>query len=313
MSLHPAIAAKLHLIADLERGDLTDPAALQRLRAFTGDPSQWRPAPVEVTDRGIPGPHGEIPVRIYRGGGDAPSAVLVWAHGGGFGAGDLEMPESHVVATELAVRASATVVSVGYRLAGGGVRYPVPLDDVRAAFRWASSEPGVRRCAVGGASAGAALALATAIGARDTGERAPDVVLLAYPFVHFPNPALDDGVVERMHRLPPRLRFTPADVEAMVEGYVGRITDLPADALPGAAPLHALPPTRVVISEFDDLRSSGELLARQLRASGVETTTMLAAGMPHGHLNRFPGEAQPISDSLEFLASGLRGDVAATA
>jgi acetyl esterase/lipase len=53
----------------------------------------------------------------------------VWAHGGGFAAGDLDMPEAHAVATALAARGIA-VVSVDYRLVGPGCRYPAPSDDV---------------------------------------------------------------------------------------------------------------------------------------------------------------------------------------
>jgi acetyl esterase/lipase len=307
MPLHPAIAEKLHLIDGLRPEDLADPVLLGRFVAFMGDPATWEPAPVEVDDRTVPGPHGEIPVRVYRGAADTSTALL-WAHGGGFQAGNLEMPEAHVVATELAARASATVVSVDYRLATGGVHYPVPLDDVRAAWRWMGTELGARRCAIGGASAGAALALAAAINARDEGERRPDAVLLAYPFAHFPCPPLDEVTAEEMRALPRMLRFSAADMEGMVAGYVGRISDLPADALPGAARLHDLPPVHVVLCEYDDLRPSGELLVRQLRESGVEVEALLAPGVPHGHLNRFP-EVGPVAESLDFLADALRAKI----
>jgi hypothetical protein len=54
-----------------------------------------------------------------------PTAGLVWAHGGGFAAGDLDMPEADWVARAFAAR-GATVVSIG----DGSGRYPAGSDDV---------------------------------------------------------------------------------------------------------------------------------------------------------------------------------------
>ena len=92
-------------------------------------------------------------------------AGLVWAHGGGFAGGDLDMPEADGVARALAAR-GVTVVSVDYALAPtppawaeslglpskDGVHYPAASDDVIAAFRWAFESElvpgpvGARRC-----------------------------------------------------------------------------------------------------------------------------------------------------------------------
>ncbi|GAA2438041.1 hypothetical protein GCM10010191_61430 [Actinomadura vinacea] len=215
---------------------------------------------------------------------------MLWLHGGGFMAGDLDMLEAHVVSAELAARAEALVVSVDYRLAVGGTRYPVPVDDAHAAWRWlaGTGRPPSGPVGLGGASAGAALALSTAIRLRDQDEPRPDALLLAYPFVHFPTPALDDRTAAGMRDLPALLRFTTESIEHMVRNYVGRLTDLPAAALPGAANLDGLPATGIVLAEYDDLRPSGDLLARQLEESGVPGRRYLAAGMTHGHLNRTP-------------------------
>ncbi|MGW0790609.1 alpha/beta hydrolase fold domain-containing protein [Streptomyces sp. NPDC002911] len=253
-------------------------------------------------DHHIDGPHGTIPLRIYRPAG-RPASALLWMHGGGFGHGSIDMPEGHGVSVEIAARASALVVSVGYRLAGDGVLFPVPLDDVYTAWEWlcARSETGTR--ALGGASAGAALALAAALRGRDSSLPA-DRLLLAYPFAHYPNPALDTETARAMAAMPEILRLPPDAVESMVDNYVGRITDLPPLALPGAARLDGLPPTAIALSQFDDLRPSGELLQRQLVSVGVHVRTHLAAGMPHGHLNHTPAPAGAL-ESLEFLASAL--------
>ncbi|SDS63869.1 beta-galactosidase [Actinoplanes derwentensis] len=245
------------------------------------------------SDLEVDGPHGVIPVRVFEPDG-AAGAVLVWAHGGGFRHGGLGMPESDHVGAELARRANAIVISVGYRLAVAGVRYPVPLDDVHAVWNWVAGRDDLpKRKAIGGASAGAALALATAIRARDTSATAPDLVLLAYPFVHFPVPDL--GLGRHLE-----------DTEELVRNYVGRISDLPPEAMPGAARLDGLPPVHILLSEHDDLRPSGEILERQLREVHVEVESFLARGSTHGHLNRPLDEPEAVDVSLGFFASALR-------
>ena len=85
--------------------------------------------------------NGSLRVRIYEPVG-VVSAGLVWAHGGGFAAGDLDMPEADWVARQIAARGIA-VVSVDYSLAPSagvvGVHFPVAADEVASAFRWAAA------------------------------------------------------------------------------------------------------------------------------------------------------------------------------
>lgn len=264
----------------------------------------WDETGIAIANLTVPGPHGDVPVRTYTPDGETTGAIL-WCHGGGFRHGDLDMPEGHVVALELARRARAFVVSVDYRLAEDGRnRYPVPIDDVHAAWTWLCDQRPDGPTGLGGASAGAALALATALRASDTGPRPADALLLAYPFAHYPNPTLDWDLYPEMDQIP--ARFDAASVEDMVRNYVGRLSDIPADALPGAARLDGLPPTRIVVSEYDDLRASAELLERQLAELGVPVASYLAAGMVHGHLNH-PPRLPAIDESITFLAKGLNG------
>ena len=326
MPLDPFLAAKTHLLDGLTWEDAQhDPVLLARIDEFFTDPDGPGIPDVAIEDRVIPGPHGDIRVRLYHPRGQAHRALL-WLHGGGFTGGDLDMPEGHRVSAELAFRADALVVSVEYRLASDEVRYPVPIDDVHAAWLWLTEGEGSAllpsgTVALGGASAGAALALSTAIRLRDQGlhdqrspgpsshdplRRAPDKLLLAYPFVHFPVPALEDETAAEMLALSSILRFTPADNERMVRSYVGRLTALPPDALPGAADLAGLPPFAIAVSEYDDLRPSGDLLVTQLEESGVPVRRYLAAGMLHGHLNRAPS-LREVDRTLDFFASELIG------
>ncbi|MFB7893629.1 alpha/beta hydrolase fold domain-containing protein [Microbacterium sp. NPDC056044] len=310
MPLDPYLASKLHLMENLDFHHMDEDMAA-RMAEFYVDPEPWTvPEGLQISDATVGGPHGPIPVRIYRPDTTA-DRVLVWAHGGGFAAGNLDMLEAHMVAAELAHRAGIVTVSVDYRLAQDGVRYPVPVDEVHAVVVAAleGSIPSVSRAdwvAVGGASAGAALALAVAQRLRDGGGSGAAAVLLAYPLAHFPNPGLSVEIAADLAILPAALRTPASNVEWMVDNYVGRITDIPTDAIPGGGVLTGLPPATIVVSEYDDLRSSAELLERQFDESGVPVTTYLAAGMVHGHLNRGTVLTE-VDRSLDFLVGALHG------
>ncbi|MCL3777417.1 alpha/beta hydrolase fold domain-containing protein [Actinomyces sp. 186855] len=293
-----------------------------------GEPEQTHAV---TEDREIAGPHGPVPVRVYRpepgweptapavpdGEGRLPG--LVWLHGGAFVGGDLDMPEADLVARGITTRTGVTVVSVFYRLCHGGVHHPVPHDDGYAVFRWtvdnAASlgiDPG--RVAVGGASAGGNLAAGVALHARDDA-RAGLVpawqALLAYPVAHAGRwPEASAELAERLVRMPQILRF-PADVMAgMNSSYLGGALDAaPAyasvgDAQGTAADLAGYPSTYIENCENDDLRASGEGLARQLADAGVDVECVTCAGVPHGHLNAV---GSPLTSlSLDRFAARLR-------
>jgi acetyl esterase/lipase len=79
-------------------------------------------------------------------------------HGGGFVGGDLDMAEANWVSLALAARGYA-VLSVEYRKALHGVHFPIPSDDVLAAWNWATAHAPDFGAApdalhLGGASAG---------------------------------------------------------------------------------------------------------------------------------------------------------------
>jgi acetyl esterase len=309
MSLDPYYRDRLSLFDGFSNADRAaaggtlDEAFQERLAAY-GDDGPWSPpSGVVITDEVVDGPHGPVPIRRYVP-AHASGVALLWVHGGGFAAGTLDWPEAHVVSAELAARAGAEVVSVDYRLADGTTRYPVPLDDVLAVWEQLDDErsavPGART-AIGGASAGAALALAASL----RSDRRADAVLLAYPFLHAVVPALPADVLAEMAVLPDFMRFPTESIDWMVENYVGRLEDVPELALPGTVPVTPdRPPLSVLLSEFDDLRPSGELLIAASEAAGAPVRSRLEPGVLHGHLNRHPA-APGVSPSLDWLADGL--------
>ncbi len=92
------------------------------------------PTPVaNVTDRTIPGPASDLPIRIYTPPGISPFPTLVFLHGGGWVIGSIEAYDG--ICRLLCVGAGCLVVSVEYRLAPE-YKFPAATDDCLAAVRW---------------------------------------------------------------------------------------------------------------------------------------------------------------------------------
>jgi acetyl esterase len=266
-------------------------------------------ARITTTDLRLDGPHGPVPVRRYGPAGDGSHPGLVWAHGGSFRWGDLDMPESDAVGRALAAL-GAVVVSVDYRLAVDGVRYPVPSDDVLAAFldvAARAAELGIDpdRLSLGGGSAGGNLAAGAAKRLRDRGGVRPATVVLAYPSLHPRLPELPPELAAKVAAQPPGERRTPEALDEINRNYVGdpALLDDPY-AMPALGDLHDLPPTLVVTSEHDALRASAQLYAAALIEAGNDVAVVLEHGTPHGHLNEpgHPGAERTIARIADWIA-----------
>ncbi|HEX6511081.1 MAG TPA: alpha/beta hydrolase, partial [Chloroflexota bacterium] len=151
-----------------------------------GRPRPPGPTLAHEEDRRIPGPAGEIPIRIYRPRRES-GAVLVYFHGGGWVVGNLDTHGGSC--RSLAARAGCVVVAVDYRLAPEH-RFPAAADDAYAATRWvgdnaAALDVDASRLAVGGESAGANLAAVVCLMARDRGGPPIDLQWLAYPVTNY--------------------------------------------------------------------------------------------------------------------------------
>jgi acetyl esterase/lipase len=260
-------------------------------------------------------------VRVYPA-AHPDGSGLVWAHGGAFAFGDIDMPESDWVARQLAQRGT-TVISVDYRLAPipagfrpdlaerDGEHYPAGSDDMVAAWRWAhahAEELDIRgdTLAIGGTSAGGNLAAGAALRLQGTAE-APALVVLAYPTLLAVQPAPDAELRASLDADPDADTFGPDSVRWMYENYLGGpVDDAPLAAVPGraaASDLLAYPPTFIVNGDVDELRVSGEHFAATLAAAGREVEVLTEPGTRHGHLNR-PEEAAA-ARTIERIAARL--------
>jgi acetyl esterase/lipase len=257
--------------------------------------------------------------RVYLAHAPATGVGVVWAHGGGFAGGDLDMPEADWVARALAAR-GVTVVSVDYALAptppawaeafGGvtrdGVHYPVASEEVEFAFRWAAASDLVTGpWVLGGASAGANLATGAALRMLHTGAPLPALVLLAYPTLHAVQATPDATLRALLDAEPAADRFGPAVVLGMYENYLdGAVDAAEVYAVPGMATAEQLvgfPPTLMINGEADELRVSGEAFAATLAAAGVPVDVVTEPGTQHGHLNR-PDEPQAAASIDRIIA-----------
>jgi acetyl esterase/lipase len=240
------------------------------------------PPGVEVTDRSVPGPAGEVPVRVYQSAvaGDGRPLVM-YAHGGGFVLGSLDM--GNWLCGTVAARVGAVVVSVDYRLAPLHP-FPAAVEDCYAALSWAAdnaAELGATGpIGVMGESAGGNLSAVTCLVARERGGPPIRHQALIYPAT--------DMTKETPATSAPFL--SAAEISAYKRLYLGPDGDA---ATPWASPLlaadHAnLPPALIQVAEHDPLRADGVRYAAALRAAGVPVRFTEYVGMTHGFVN-FPG------------------------
>ena len=312
MPLHPQVQALVDGMAAnpdaVAIHEQTPKEARDGYRALTtmlGPP----PEVPAVEDRQIPGPAGDIPVRIYRPEGDGPHGVLVFYHGGGWVIGDLETHDRECRA--LCAGAGCLVVAVDYRLAPEH-RFPAAAEDAFAALQWvgenaASLGGDPARIAVGGDSAGGNLSAVVSLMARDSGGPALRFQLLVYP-------AVDARVVDAYasRETNAEAPFLPwSAVEYFSAHYLSDASDgspLRSDwrMSPLLADSHAgLPPALVVTAEFDPLRDEGRAYADALEKAGVPVTYHCYDAMPHVFF-----QLSPIVDDgrklLEQASAALR-------
>jgi acetyl esterase len=297
-ALDPELAAAIAGIPGDATPGLGDIAAM---REFIAGSLAFAPEPrdadrLERLDLEVAGVGGapDVPVRCYRpvtmSSEHHPLPALVWCHGGGFVFGDLAVADARCA--ELCEGLRAVIVSVDYRLAPEHP-FPAAVEDAYTVACWAAraGDLGIdaARLAVGGSSAGATLAAAITLLARD--RSGPDLALQVLV-----QPATDDRCDTPSSRsvVDPRIFHRQVQLE-MWDHYLGpadRRGPVPAHAAPARADdLSGLPAAVVTTAEHDPLRDEGRSYAARLRDSGVPTQLIETPGTFHGFEELAPDAA----------------------
>lgn len=266
-------------------------------------------AAVKVEEIEFKSPHGTLPARAYHPlTATKKDAALVWIHGGGWVAGDLDGPEANWVSLELAAR-GVSVIALGYHKALNGRTGQVLSDDVLAGWLFAQQQfaaEGIPPGAVhlGGGSAGAALSAGLSLRLRDEERSSPATVIMVYPMTHSRLPPLGTDILKAVADLPRDELLTPGHLRVLIDQVQG------ADGLGGryvfageAGKLGDQPPHLIINAQRDPLRASGELYGWQLARSGVHVTTECQSAIAHGHLNHpgDPGALQTVDRMVAWI------------
>jgi acetyl esterase len=237
---------------------------------------------IETRHLSIPGPGGDIPVRLYvPEGTNLP--ILLYFHGGGWVGGSVDAVEN--IGRGLADRARHIVINVDYRLAPEH-RFPAGLEDCYAAVEWAAEhghefggDP--NRITVAGDSAGGNFATVCCLLAHERGGPVIAHQVLIYPGVDL------SGRHDEAYG-------TQEGADGMGLGsffasvYVDR-PELLADSRCSpwlADDVSFMPPALVLTAEYCFVRDQGEAYARKLAAAGVPTRAIRYNGVNHAFLDK---------------------------
>jgi acetyl esterase len=287
MPVDPQIAALLQMLEQAGGGSIADSTVEQAREFFQTATVTLRDqnglAPVRSKeDSTIPGPGGDIPIRIYRPDVDGPVPTMVFFHGGGFVIGNIETHDDHghVICHDV----ECVVVSVDYRLAPEHP-FPAGFEDCLAATKWAAEhiaslggDPD--KLMVGGDSAGGNLSAAVALATRETGPKLAAQFLI-YPGVDFDEDADYPSRIENAEGF----FLTAEDMLWFGEKYLPEGTDRNDSraSVIKAASLAGAPPAVIGTAEFDPLRDEGEAYAKALADAGVEVRLQRYDGLIHGY------------------------------
>jgi acetyl esterase/lipase len=261
------------MLADIRRENLA------RVReAMDAQPAPEIETTVEIEERVIPGPGGDLPLLVYARPAEGVRPGLLWIHGGGYILGSARDDRARRIAEQLDV----VVVSVDYRLAP---EHPFPAgpEDCYAALLWIVEHAAAlgidpERLAIGGASAGGGMAAGVALMNRDRGGPSLAMQLLLYPMID----NFHDTASGRIVNHPVWNRRTSFNAwEMYLDGEPG------ADASPYAAAARAkdltgLPPTYVCVGAEDLFRDEDIEYARRLFEAGVPCELAVYPGLFHG-------------------------------
>ncbi|SMQ71193.1 acetyl esterase [Plantibacter sp. VKM Ac-1784] len=236
---------------------------------------------VEVTELTIPGPHRPIPIRLFRPVGERPQLPSVlYFFGGAFWMRSYETEDMLSICRQLAVEGDSVIVEIDYALAPE-YPYPAALHEGMSVLRWmaeSGSEYGIdaTRLAVGGLSAGGAIAAGVALMDRDGGAPLVRLQILEVPGIDLALSVVAD----------PPADFSTSDLDSFLEFQHFYLPEgVPSDdpyVSPADTPsVVGLPPALILTAEIDVVRPAAEAYADRLRLAGVICVSVVFGGQVH--------------------------------
>mgnify|MGYP002630026605 FL=1 len=255
----------------------------------------------QLQNRFIPGPTADLPIRIYRPTLRANQSVIIYFHGGGWVLNFLDIYDASL--SRLANQSGVTVISVNYQKAPEHP-FPTPFDDCYATLLWVANNAEVlsinrNRIFVAGDSAGANLAAAVAIKARDN-----EITLAGQLLIY---PCIDrDFTTDSYKKLATGYGLSTTAMKWFWEQYLQGDAH---DANPYAVPMSAhsfskLAPAVIITAEFDPLLSDSEKYAAALSSADVPVYYQKFDGMIHGFFTNMA--ITPVATlAIDWLAEKL--------
>jgi len=260
-------------------------------------------------ERTIPGPNGDIPVRIYWPAALADGEtlpILMLYHGGGFALGDMDTHEN--VARYYAKNGNVIVINVHYRLSPEHP-FPAGVEDAYAALKWAAENAHTiggdkSRIAITGDSAGGNISAVVTQMAKERSGPSIAYQLLVYPSVDMS----PDSHYASHDKYGNGDYFLSTDSLTWLRGmYFENIGDsksvLASPIL--AADLSGLPPALIITAGYDILIDEGKHYADRLREAGVPVEYKCFESTIHGFMS-FAGAIDAGREGLNLVVKTLK-------
>jgi monoterpene epsilon-lactone hydrolase len=252
------------------------PLNLARLRAMTKNPPRSALAvPSGYTVENLRSEQGlEFDVAdISSARPSPPSTIVLYLHGGGYLFGS---PKTHrQVLIAMAKAFQAPVYGLDYRLAPEHP-FPAAVEDAAKAYEWLLIRHPEAAIVLSGDSAGAGLAIATAVGVRDGGMKPPKAIVAFSPYSDL---AVTGASVEANAKS--CAMFTPRGVREAAAMYLAGANARDPRASPLYADLTGLPPMLLFASRHEILRDDTLRLAERASAAGVKVELVVRDRLPH--------------------------------
>jgi monoterpene epsilon-lactone hydrolase len=202
-----------------------------------------------------------------------PSTIVLYLHGGGYLFGS---PKTHrQVLIAMAKAFQAPVYGLDYRLAPEHP-FPAAVEDAAKAYEWLLIRHPEAAIVLAGDSAGAGLAIATAVGVRDGGMKQPKAIVAFSPYSDL---AVTGASVEANAKS--CAMFTPRSVREAAAMYLAGANARDPRASPLYADLAGLPPMLLFASRHEILRDDTLRLAERASAAGVKVQLVVRDRLPH--------------------------------